>query len=193
MLRKSYSTSRAAAVRRYFALSQLELARFLGVTRGQVAHVEAGRSTFSDTVYCRLRVLEGLMHALPTTPAEPRALPLPADLKPLRQRLLRCRYLAANVRYQLEDHHRYAQTHADRLLALARLRSVLFPASPPPLVDPAADPPRDQKWLTRLEFDTAVAPAPLSAAERALLELRLRHLEEEAALLAALLPPVPPA
>ncbi|MBO2010522.1 helix-turn-helix domain-containing protein [Hymenobacter negativus] len=43
----SYSSTLAAEVRQRFTLTQLELGDYLGVTAEQVAHVEAGRHSFS--------------------------------------------------------------------------------------------------------------------------------------------------
>ena len=47
----------AAAVRSYLGLSQLELAVYLGVTRGQVAHVEAGQRLLTGEASRRLSQL----------------------------------------------------------------------------------------------------------------------------------------
>ncbi|MBC7448839.1 MAG: helix-turn-helix transcriptional regulator, partial [Hymenobacteraceae bacterium] len=55
------SNTLAAAVRVHFGLSQAELGRYLGVTRGQVAHVEAGRRRLPALLTLRLTRLARLL------------------------------------------------------------------------------------------------------------------------------------
>ncbi|TGE20547.1 XRE family transcriptional regulator [Hymenobacter aquaticus] len=184
------SNTVSARVRAHFCLTQAELGRFLGVTPAQVSNVEAGRSVFSEAVQERLFQLRRWLPQ-EAAPAPEAPAPEPPEAGPLQQRLRRCRHLAAGARYELEEMRRRTQAHAARQQALARLRQVLLtphdPASPIP-PDPAADPAHNRRWLTHLETNTAVAPAPPTAAEVALLEVRLAALEYEAGELEKRLP-----
>ena len=181
----SDSTTLAAAVRRHFALSQRELARYLGLTRTQIANVETGRHSFSPVAERRLLHLAELLPAPHGSgqPLPPAAAPAEPDPDPLRQRLRRCRHLAGQARFELHGLRQRLQTGGYRQRALA----ALLPATPPAGVpDPSFDAPHAARWLAGLEADTATAgPGPAEAAQVALLEARLSALEYEAGLLAA--------
>ncbi|MFD2785052.1 helix-turn-helix transcriptional regulator [Hymenobacter rubripertinctus] len=202
------SRSACALVRAHFGLTQAELARWLGVSAGMVAHLETGRKPLSLALARRLRPLElllppaagGLGPEPPpppdpldlTTPA-PAALPPapPLEAAPLRARLRRVRYLAGKARFELEGRQMLAGQAARRAWGLGVLAALLAPEPgtgpvPAPLApDPALRPAEDARWLARLRADTA--PPPLTPTRRALLALRLHLLLEEAAALEALL------
>ncbi|RTQ47508.1 XRE family transcriptional regulator [Hymenobacter gummosus] len=187
----SDSTTLAAAVRRHFALSQQELARYLGLTRTQVANVETGRTNFSAAAERRLLHLAELL-APPHgggPPLPPAADPAAPDPDPLRQRLRRCRHLAGQARFELHGLRQRLPAGEYRRRALAQLRAALLPPTPPPGVpDPTFDAAHAAHWLARLDADTAAAlPDAAGYAQLALLEVRLSALEHEAGLLAALL------
>ncbi|MCB2376967.1 hypothetical protein LGH70_05205 [Hymenobacter sp. BT635] len=203
MARKSLpSNSLSAAVRRHFGLTQEELGRFLGVTGTVVAHAEAGRSTLSAPAQRRLRPLalllpapDGLGPAYPTPPAAeeaPAALG-PREAAPLLARLRRVRYLADKTRFELDNRRLLHQARERRTWGLTVLAGLLAPApdtAPAPAIlapDPALSPEADRRWVARLQADTQAAPLPLSATQAALLALRLRLLEAEAAALTELL------
>jgi transcriptional regulator with XRE-family HTH domain len=200
-------TALEARVRAHFCLTQAELARFIGVTAGQVAHLEAGRRQLSSGPEFRLALLGWLLpRALggmgPDLP-EPAPEPLPvANPKPwaresvereaLEQRLRRCRFYAIKFRYQLGRLLVSRQERGRREWAVQILRrglrplpgeAPLMPLLPNP---PVLDPELDERWLKDLEGDTAAAPVPTSL-KRKLLELRIRLCDEEAAGLEAIL------
>lgn len=200
MPRRAYpSNALAAVVRKAFGLTQHDLARFLRITRPQVAHVEAGRSRFSEEVDRRLTVLleaqpipEGRAPAL----AEP-ALQLPAKplrREPLERRLKECRYRALVIRYELVNEDKRQAELEHRYRALAALRAYLLPAdgSTPWMPGDNIDAAYVRFWLDTLDADTAAAPVP-DPTERKLRELRLRLLDEEAAALETLIADLPPA
>ena len=181
------SNTLAAAVRGFFALSQGELGRYLGVTAAQVGHVEQGRHVFSPAAESRLLTLAQLL-PLPQgagAPLERQPAPEPdpaaggATTGPLQARLRRCEYLVARTRFGLETQRQRVEAYAHRQAALVRLRAALLPeaATAPP--DPALDPAHAARWLARLEADTAAAPAPPTVAELRLLTVRLAALEFE--------------
>ena len=101
-----YSSSQPARVRHHFGLTQDELAYYLGVSRQQVAAVEAGLSNFSEAPGNRLLQLarhllppEGIGPVAPAfapgTPAVTPEAAAPADLLERQlpeRRLKRCRY-----------------------------------------------------------------------------------------------------
>jgi len=183
----SLSNASAAAVRIHFALTQVELARFLGVGKTQVNNVELGHSVFSAAVEQRLRLLtRWLPRNQPAPPPPAAGVPGPLDPEPLQTRLARCRHLAVGVRYELEELRRRVTARQRREQALEELGKVLVPdptqpAALPP--DPAADPVRDAQWLERLRADTACGPPAPTRAEVALREVRLAVLDYEVYLL----------
>ncbi|TGE13926.1 hypothetical protein [Hymenobacter elongatus] len=188
----SYSDTDAAVVRRHFALTQAELARWLQVSARQVEAVEASRRQFSPAVSRRLSQLQDLLRApglsapetLPVPPP-----PLPAyqathDAQVLRRRLRRCQHLAYQLQYQLETLALQDTALLRRRQGLAALRQAL--ATPGAMFDPVVDPTEAEVWLTHLEANTAAVlrPGPLA---RAHLVLRHRLLLEEAQELTRLL------
>lgn len=118
MPRKSIpSTTLVQAVRRYFGLGQQELATYLGVTRAQVAHLEAGRRALSSALLLRLNPLAS--HLPPTADTPPVALPPTAprpEAKDLDGRRCQCLYRAARLRRELAGLLQ-AATHAARWAA----------------------------------------------------------------------------
>ena len=195
------SNSAEAALRAHFGLTQAELGRFLGVTAAQVGHVEAGRNAWSATAAGKLRLLEWLLPPAdggvgPEPPgweaADLPELPGSLDSRALRRRLRDVRFQAVKIRYDLEQRHKRARAEARRRWGVAVLRNLLAPAAgqvPPPAVvsSPAFNAEAVGRWLAMLEADAAAAPTALTPTQQALLALRLRLLEEEAAALEALL------
>ncbi|UOQ51832.1 hypothetical protein [Hymenobacter cellulosivorans] len=191
----SFSSSRAATVREWFALTQADLASWLEVTARHVEAVEAGRRQFSPAVERRLSQLADMWMTtrLLGPDGQPRseALPLPPPLPPppppayqvadeaseLRRRQRRCEHLAYNLRYQLENIALQDAALLRRRQGLAVLRQAL--ATPGSVFDPGFVPAEAEKWLERLEAATAAVPRPGPLA-RAHLVLRERLLREEA-------------
>ncbi|WP_052733015.1 helix-turn-helix transcriptional regulator [Hymenobacter terrenus] len=196
----SYNTLEAA-VRGHFGLSQEELARYLGVTRGQVAHLEAGRRTATPLADARLTRLGNLLPP-PTgqgavAPHFSTELPTAAPLTTLpalpdfgsvapapllaRQRTVAAQ--AARLRWALHREGKRYALQSRRQWGLAVLRAAL-PAGPAP----PAERTHLARWLGVLAADvTATAPDPAAVAERALTVVRLLALEVEATALARLL------
>ncbi|MDB5268607.1 MAG: hypothetical protein JWP58_1647 [Hymenobacter sp.] len=152
MSRRAFpSNTLAAAVRAHFGLSQAELAAFVGVSRPQLALVEAGRKNLGPGPDQRLQVLarqlpppDGLGPPAPTfdeadeavAAAEANAPAAPAGpdaLAPLRQRLARCRWLRTRLAHELSARHAPGQArHQRRRWAV----QVLGPALAAPLPRP---------------------------------------------------------
>ena len=171
------STTLAATVRRYFGLTQTELGQLLRLTRGQVAHVEAGRHLFAPGTEQPLLALATVLPAPPETPeADPAAHLAPPAAPPLQARLAQCRHQAAKLRREL-----LALTGT--LETARRWQQAL-----PPLLAQAADE-RARAWLLRRQEQAAADLDGDTAARYHLLRLRLAALEAEATGLAALLPP----
>ncbi|MBO2012698.1 helix-turn-helix domain-containing protein [Hymenobacter negativus] len=203
--RSLYSNAPDVDLRAHFGLTQAELGRFLGVTAAQVGHVEAGRNAWSVVALRRLRLLEWLMPPAdgglgPEPPAWATAVPvalpeLPGglDAMVLQQRLREVHFQAIKARYELGKRHKLVRAHARRQWGVAVLRALLAPAvgkapTPAPVVSsPVFDAEAVGRWLATLQADAAAAPVPLTPTQQALLTLRLRLLEEEAAALEALL------
>ena len=201
------SNTLCATVRTHFGLTQAELARWLGVSAGMVAHLETGRKPLSPALSRRLRPLALLLPPAdgglgPVPPPQPNPLDLaapapagPLDAAPLRARLRRVRHLAGKTRFALEGRQQLAGLAARRAWGLGVLAALLAPESgtgPQPAAlapDPALRPADDARWLARLQADTAIAPPPLTPTRHALLQLRLRLLLTEAEALEALLAP----
>ncbi len=167
------SASIPAAVRAYFGLTQAELGRWLGVTRGQVAHAEAGRKGFSAAVWHRLTplavwlpppigggapeplatTLESLIPiALPPAAAGLRTPPAPPtgltaeEQAPLRVRLRRCEHEAATLRYELTAPDGAARVAAHWRAALPALLAGLSDGIPAGAPEPPAVA-RARRWL----------------------------------------------
>ncbi|MCB2410540.1 hypothetical protein [Hymenobacter lucidus] len=190
----SLSVSSAAYVREKFALTQVELARWLQVTARHVEAVEAGRRQFSPAVERRLSQLSDmwLTTSLPAPVILPPPLPPPPvpayqltdEARELHQRQRRCQHLAYQLRYELENIALQDAALLRRRQGHAILRKAL--ATPGSVFDEAFMPAEAEKWLARLEADTDAVkrPGPLA---RAHLVLRERLLREEAEELARLL------
>ncbi|GAA4350419.1 hypothetical protein GCM10023185_08090 [Hymenobacter saemangeumensis] len=197
------SPTLAAAVRAHFGLNQDELARFVGVSRAQLANVEAGRRELAEAPRYRLWVLarqlpppDGLGPAAPDFAARHDS-PLlsAADTQLLQKRLDHCRYLLTKARYELGQEDDPARHAARRRWAVAVLRPALaaLPDAASAARWPGAtpNPPADLHWLAGLETHTQAAPPPLSPGQHVLAQARLHALEAEAAALQAALLPVP--
>ncbi|WP_223649203.1 helix-turn-helix domain-containing protein [Hymenobacter psoromatis] len=169
------STSLAATVRKYFGLTQTELGQLLHLTRGQVAHVEAGRHLFSPATE---QPLLALAASLPVAnePADPAAHLAPPDAAPLAARLDYCQHHAAQLRRE--------QAALTQEIEVARR----WQQALPPLLAQAPDVPA-RAWLLRRQEQAAADLDGETAARYHLLRLRAEALEAEAAGLAALLPP----
>ncbi|WP_413775157.1 helix-turn-helix domain-containing protein [Hymenobacter weizhouensis] len=177
------STTLAAAVREYLGLSQVQLAVYLGLTRGQIAHVEAGRRLLRGEASQRLRELAQL---LPDTDhsAEPsvvQALPaVPAPVR-LRRRQVQCARRAASLRVEL--------TQLEACAAQARRWEQLLVKwrAGQPSQSAEAHTARQHRFLEEWAATAAAALNPDAMAERVLLKLRIKYLEAEAAALREIL------
>jgi transcriptional regulator with XRE-family HTH domain len=191
--------SLAAAVRAHFGLTQAELAGFIGVSRANLAHVEAGRKALGPGPDQRLQVLarqlpppDGLgppapafAEAAATASAASGAGPADPDaLAPLRRRLARCRWLRTRLAHELAERQQPGQArHLRRLWAVR----VLGPALAAPLPVPG--------WLAPAGYDPGgpalpLPPYPLATPDAARDTYWLSGL---ALRLAATTPPLPPA
>ncbi|MCB2407887.1 helix-turn-helix domain-containing protein [Hymenobacter lucidus] len=194
--RSQYSDTLSFSVRQHFALTQTELARFVGVSRSMLAAVEAGRKELGQTATYRLLLLghhlpppEGHGAARPsfgTVAAEDGPPALAADEKDrLRLRLKQVRVGILTARAALEQRGLLAQGVAHRHWALAELRTVLTAPAPSFWPGPPPDTIQALRWLDELAHDTAFAPVCLSAAEHTLRLAHLRGLEAELLVLEA--------
>jgi len=186
----SFSESRAAQVRQHFALTQAELARWLGLSTRQVEAVEAGRRQLSSAAADRLYQLWCRMPPLGLPLPTPEALPpLPPPTASaaaradrtrelLRRRARRCLHLARNLAFQLETLDLQDAALLRRRQALTALGLAL--ATPPPGALPTYDLAADAAWLAHLEANTAALPPRPDPLARAHLKLRHRLLLEEA-------------
>ncbi|WP_400191429.1 hypothetical protein [Hymenobacter sp. B81] len=198
--RSVFASSLAAAVRAHFALTQQELAHFVGVSRALLASAETGRRQLPEAAEHRLWVLarhlpppDGQGPAAPDFTAEPAAPAAAgfsaAEAAPLHQRRQRLRFYVAKLRFELNQRGSGQRGHARRRWALAALRPLLAapdqPGADGRLRWPGATPEaaRDLHWLDGLTLRTAAAPVPLSPAERLRRLARLRGLEAELAVL----------
>ncbi|MBC7448389.1 MAG: helix-turn-helix transcriptional regulator [Hymenobacteraceae bacterium] len=191
-----------AMVRRYFNLEQEELALYLGVSRGMVAHLEAGRRAVSEAVFLRLLPLstqlgerqgagaEGHFINNATAAAElPPEHPLPA-FAPLDARRDYCAHTAGQLWRAVRPFVARARYAARWQAALPRLLAALPPLSPDPPAPPAGSVEAVRAALLRQWLPCRVEVAELTAEEMAewhLLRLRAEALEAEAAALTALL------
>ncbi|GAA3946566.1 hypothetical protein [Hymenobacter algoricola] len=189
-----------AAVRAHFHLTQVEIAAWLGVTKAQANHLEAGRRILNEAA---AEALAPLLRQLPPPGPAPAALRLdsaapapplalaPPEAAPLLARLDYCQHHARRLRRLLRPLTARAAVAARWAVALPALRAAL-PPDPGPAAQP--DPARDWPgWLSWhrhrwLDQRPTVLPPHLSARYH-LLRLQAEALEAEAAALAALLPP----
>ncbi|WP_019947790.1 helix-turn-helix domain-containing protein [Hymenobacter aerophilus] len=177
------STTLAAAVRGHLALSQEQLAAYLGISRGQVAHEEAGRRPLRGEAARLLRELAaqlppalGSADELPANALHSAAL-APAAALIIRRQLAKCRWQLANLRVQISgDEARVALAH--RWQALADTDG---PATTPAdgVSSPEAAAIRRQRLLRGWATVAADALAPAAVAKRALLALRSQLLMAE--------------
>ena len=197
------STTPAAAVRGHFGLTQAELARSLGVSPGQVAHLEAGRRRLPALLNLRLVRLARLLPppegsgppgfgAAPTPLPRPmalfEALPVTGPLAagPLIRRQRQCARRLALLRRDLYALTARATRHDQRRWAVGVLASVGD-------LDPAPADPRAEAhlrdWLTELAAAVPPPPAlrPDTRTAQALLLVRIAAVEAEAATLGHLL------
>ena len=174
------STTLAAAVRAYLGLTQEQLASLLGISRGQIAHVEAGRRQLGTEAAGWLRQLARLLPpplgSAPPPPNQQTVSPTPAVL---RRRRAWCVRQVANLRLTVA-----------RLVAADALGhrwevmlSELSRAS-------ATTPSPDSTLTKRLCTERLAAPPAASAATataHTLLTLNIELLEYEITALTALL------
>ena len=194
------SDSTVAAIRSYFQLTQLEMAAWLGVSKAQAGHLEAGRRGLNPAGEEALAPL--VAHVSAATAAPPpnilrlASAPVPApalappEPGPLEARLDDCRHRARQLRRQLVPLLAQAETAARWAAALPTLRAAL-PPDPGPAAepDPAADWPAWLNWHRHRWLDQRLTQLPPDLSARYhLLRLRAEALEAEAAALAALLP-----
>lgn len=178
------------AVRRYFGLSQQELALFMNVGRPIISHIEAGRRDL--TLALRLRLLPLLKH-LPAPPLlVPDEEPLPAtapapEAAPLEFRRKLCLLRAQGLRLELRKltaRAAYASRWQQALPAvLADLEAAA--ALLPPVPEEEDLGASIRRWLPSF----ARRFRPSHAAQYHLLRLQAEAYETEAAALAALLAP----
>ena len=201
----SASATPTRVVRAYLGVSQTSLAGYLGLTRAQVASLEAGRRT-EGAAWVRLGRLLALLPppwgtgppdpappppALPLAAAAPVPVPPPATLAPpataraLRRAHRLAAQTAANLRAALLARHQRAATVARQRAALAALEQP----------DPTDLAPARTARLTaalRLEIEIATGPGSITdPAAIGLATLRLWLLETEAAALAGWVGAVP--
>lgn len=181
------SNALVAVVRRYFGISQADMAGLLGISQGQLANIEAGRRGLSAAAQLRLDPLAALLpESEPATEALPESGPLPIapTAAPLKARRDYCVWKARHLRWELRSLLPRVEVARRWQTALPALLAALPPAAP----DPA--PPGE--WL-RLTYPRelaqlwATAFTSDDAARYHLLRLQAEALETEAAALAALL------
>jgi DNA-binding XRE family transcriptional regulator len=194
-----YFDSTAGAVRRYFDLSQLELAGWLGLSKVNIGHLEAGRRGLGPATAEALAPL--LRHLPPPGPA-PTSLRLasaagtspplaltPPESAPLLARLDYCRHHARRLRRLLRPLEAQAAVAARWAAALPALRAALPPA-PAAEPDAATDWPAWLNWFRHRWLSQRLTALPADQSARYhLLRLQAEALEAEAAALAALLSP----
>lgn len=149
--RPTASPTLAAAVRQHFALSQAELAAFVGVSQQALAAVEAGRKNLGPGPDQRLQVLARQLpppdgqgppppafadEPAPAAGAAPAAPPplAPAEGAALRRRLARCQWLRTRLLFETQQQRQPGQArHLRRLWAVQVLGPLL--AHPLPVPD----------------------------------------------------------
>lgn len=200
MPQRAYSSTTSAAAVRSLGITQDDLAMYLGVSRGQVAHLEAGRRELATPAHIRLLRLSLLVpppwgagapeSPSPPLPLPPPALPLPiappvvaagglAESKLVQRRWRRCEYLALVLRRDLAARAAREASYRRR----ADVVEALGAASALPDDTPALT----ARWCAWLTADTATKLRPGGPADsivRALAEVKLYRLEAEAATLA---------
>jgi DNA-binding XRE family transcriptional regulator len=184
-MRRFISTdSPIRAVRRYFGLTQQELALFLDVGKAIIGHIEAGRRDLSLTLKLRLFPLSRhLPPAATIRPPDDEPLPATAPAPaaaPLESRRKECLALAATLRLKLVP-------LTARAVYTSRWQQVLptVLAEHAQLTNPA-----EQEWAAVLRPWLERLGGRFGAhrvAQHHLLRLRAEALEAEAAALAALL------
>ncbi|QIX63081.1 helix-turn-helix transcriptional regulator [Hymenobacter lutimineralis] len=200
----AFSDSRLARVRRYFGLSQQELAALLGLAPSTTNQLERGTRALTREVYERLAPFLAILEAAEAAPAapapaapDPETVPeAPAALTtpppgpfapgPLERRRRTCLYEAHNMRWQLRHLPEQAAVAARWAAALPRLRATL---PPPP---PAGAAPRTPEEVRLRYVHSWLETVPLALEPEVLAHWHLRHqralaLEAEAAALGGLL------
>ncbi|MCC3156996.1 hypothetical protein LJ737_07090 [Hymenobacter sp. 15J16-1T3B] len=182
-------------VRAHFALTQSELARFVGVGRTLLAHAEAGRRNLPEAAFRRLLVLA---RQLPPPEGEGPSAPetlhflagtAAADTLALLQRRREVQAALVQEQSVLDKRGLLQLAYERRRWALTTLPVALAAPIDPASRWAAATPnvAQDLGWLGELARETAQATEPFSATEQALRTARLRGLEAELAALDAFL------
>jgi hypothetical protein len=176
----------------------------VGVSRANLAHVEAGRKQLGPGPDRRLQVLarqlptpDGLGPPAPAFGEEaggPAAPPAADEQAALRQRLARCQWLRTRLAHELAQQRQPSQArHQRRLWAVQVLGPALAtplpvpeweapggPAGPlPPYALATPDAARDTHWLQGLALHLAATAPPLSPGAAALARARLAGLDAE--------------
>lgn len=179
-------------IRRQLALSQEEVAAWLGVGRSTVSAVEkATRSLPSGLGIQEVRLAlaaQGLVPDANAGPAQPAPAPWPPpapEAAALQQRLSECRYQHGNLAFRLQQLQQRAAPYEARLRAAAALRA---------WAGPVPDPARESRWLHRFEQEAlATLREECGAGSQLLLSARVAGLAHEIALLEAALASLVPA
>lgn len=182
------SATLLATIRNYLGLSQVQLAAYLGISRGQVAHVEAGRRLLHGKAKLRLHQLMQLLPLVDVAlnPDPIRAPQISPDTGMLRRRLAWCSRQAAAIHGELEQLQvQVIQAHRWQQLRAAWL------SSNPSGADEEAHTIYQQQLLTDWTAAAEEALRPKAAAKQTLLSLRIRSLEAEARALREILTPKP--
>ena len=169
------------AVRHYFGLTQVELARLLGCAQATVARYEAGTRPLPDGAGERLWALYRLVAASPAPPPAP-------DPAPLRARLAQCRYQLARLTHPVATAPPESAPVAARRLAAAEAVPAALAAASEfyPLPAPYLAAQQTQWAISLNEAEIALFPSPRLVADT-LRGARLAGLRAEAAYLAAAL------
>ncbi len=208
MPRALYSTTLAAAVRTHFGLTQTELSRYLGVSRPQLAHAEAGQRRLPPLLNLRLvrlaRLLpppegEGpprpapLSWVPPVVPTEllgpAPAVPGPLAAAPLRKRQRQCRRSLVVLRRDWHALVGRAGRYELRRWTGQVLAALLVPHPADFTAAYPAEQARVRGWLAELAAAEPPPPAlrPDTRTALALLLVRVAALEAELLTLEALL------
>ncbi|UOQ97528.1 hypothetical protein MUN81_20135 [Hymenobacter sp. 5317J-9] len=183
-----------STTRKFFGLTQEQLAAWLGVARSSIAEGETGRRLpplLGDywPREMRLNLAAANLGFDPATnapvPALPPLPPLPPNAKPIQDQLRKCQHRIRGLRYQLEILRDKARCYEARRAALPTLRAWTGPDPLPAQAD---------AWLSRFEQEAEVELLyACGAGPQGLLEARLAGLEREAERLEELLASQPPA
>jgi transcriptional regulator with XRE-family HTH domain len=187
------SNSLEAAIRAHFGFTQAKLARYLGITRGQVAHIEAGRRLPGLAHTKRLWLLVELLpppegHGnMAPAPVEdvvlanvntaflaslPKFGPLPP--RPLRVRQRAAGAQAAALRWEMYKETKRKTLQSRRQWGLAVLQAAVLQ------VADATERAHFERWVQTLAADVAATtPTPTATAAHALAVLRVMVLEAE--------------